>query len=138
MPDVQRSRRVGGHELHLDLAALAESNLPVTLSASQDIRDHSLLRRGREEKIDEACARDLSLGQPRRRRQRSYQCLCDLVRAAPERLGELQRQIGSVVTMPALFGPLQNDSGSPLLWKRGCHGVCEQLCQMASGICDPK
>ncbi len=106
---VQRPGRVGGDELHLQLAACAQRAAAEPRAGLQHGRHHLQLRRRGEEQVDEAGPRHLGLGQQRGFGQLGDQALGHVAGIELQRLGQLQGQVGGEVPVGGLLRPVQGD-----------------------------
>ena len=131
--DVERPRRVGGHELHLHLDALVGAATEVRALGQHLAHDRGL-GVGSEREVDEAGAGDLGLGDQFGRRQLGQQQAGELARIALERLGQLQREVGGEIAVARLLRALEQDGGVGQIGRHALQRGHQQIGQQNFGI----
>ena len=106
---MDRPGRVGGDEFEVDLLTAERVGVAVVLACVDDVVDDDALGGGLEPQVDEAGPGDVgggdAVGLGQRRREPSGQ----LTWVDPDLLAQLQRQVGGVVAVLAIAGPLDGD-----------------------------
>ena len=107
MTDVQRAGRIGRNEFDHDGSPARAVARPKLSRCSRIRATTALPRGGREKEVDESGARDLGARRSRRRAEHGDERRRELARIALERLRQLQRDVGRVVAVLRLLGPLE-------------------------------
>ena len=111
VPDVQRTRRVGAHELEVDRAAPLRVVQPEGTASLDDHLRSSPSGGGIQTDVDEAGTCNLDARDARRLAEAFRNLHGELARVHSEVLGELEGGVGRPVAMVAALGSPENDVG---------------------------
>ena len=111
MGDVQRTRRVGGNVLDVDLPAATSVRAAVGAARHQRVGQPCPPESVAQAQVDEAGPGDRNLGDVRMRAQFAHQHVGDLARLAPGLLAQHQRRIGREISVRGIARRLDRDGG---------------------------
>ncbi len=116
MADVQRTGRVGRHELDHHLPPCAARAATEVGTVAQHAADDGTLGSGAQAQVDETGAGNLERLEQRPARRlaielldRCLQAFGDLARTGLQRPRQLQREIAGEIAVAGLLGPLEHD-----------------------------